>query len=145
MTELNITSLENALNQLQKSLDYTNSDLAKNDPDIAYQFQMASIQAFEYSYELACKMLKRYLKMTASSQDKIDEMAFSDIIRTGSDKGLLKNGWHVWKEYRHCRNLTSHSYDEKKAQEVFTRIPDFYQEAVYLLNQLTIRTNDTAS
>lgn len=139
MLKLILTPFEKALSQLKTSLDYVQSDLAKKDSAIKHQFEMAAIQAFEYSYELAYKMLKRYLTMTASSRDIIDEMNFSDVIRTGSQKGLLKNGWSSWKEYRHNRNQTSHTYDENKAEQVFAQIPDFYQDAFYLLEQLKTR------
>lgn len=85
----------------------------------------ATIHRFEYSYELAHKMLKRYLETTESSSEEIDQMSFATLIRTGAEKGLLKNSWDTWSVYRHARNLTSHTYDEKKAIEVCEIVPDF--------------------
>jgi hypothetical protein len=67
-------------------------------------------------------MLKRYLEMTASNPSEIDAMSFQNLIRLGSEKGLLRSDWEQWKIYRQARGTTSHTYDEKKAQEVFTHM-----------------------
>jgi len=46
----------------------------------------------------------------------------------------------VWREYRRNRGTTSHTYNEEKAQEVFESVPDFLQDARYLLNRLQERS-----
>lgn len=125
-----IRSLEEALNELTKQ----QSNLFVRD---------ATIQRFEYTYELAHKMLKRYLEMTEANADEIDQMSFSHLIRTGAEKGLLQNSWDVWSSYRTARNLTSHAYNEAKAVEVCQVIPQFLQEAVFLINQLQKRISES--
>jgi hypothetical protein len=60
-------------------------------------------------------MLKRYLEMTASNPSEIDAMSFQNLIRLGSEKGLLRSDWEQWKIYRQARGTTSHTYDEKKS------------------------------
>ncbi|MDX1918390.1 MAG: nucleotidyltransferase substrate binding protein [Candidatus Caenarcaniphilales bacterium] len=57
-------SFEKAIGQLKESLVHTNSHSARQDPGLARQFRAASIQAFEFTYELAYKTLKRYLEHT---------------------------------------------------------------------------------
>lgn len=84
-------------------------------------------------------MLKRYLEMTAPNPAAIDEMAFADMIRTGSEQGLLRSGWDKRKDYRKARGTTSHTYDEAKAMEVAAIIPDFLSEAQSLLGTLRKR------
>ena len=133
---LDLQALYKAIDQLKTSLAYYHSELAQNDANLARQFIAASIQAFEYTYELSIKFLRRYLKMTEPSAKVIAEMTFSDLIRLASTKGLLLNPWPTWKEYRDKRNITSHTYDEKKADLVMTIIPDFLREAEYLSKQL---------
>jgi nucleotidyltransferase substrate binding protein (TIGR01987 family) len=96
----------------------------------------ASIQRFEYTYELSCKMLKRYLEMYGSSSATIDKMSFPELVRTGYEQGLLNSSWDKWHIFRDARNITSHTYDLKKANQVFATIPSFYEEACFLLNQL---------
>ena len=64
---------------------------------------------------------------------------FPDLIRTGSEQGLLQNSWDVWKSYRKARGTTSHTFNEEKAREVLAVVPDFLNEARYLFSQLQNR------
>ncbi|MBF0627409.1 MAG: nucleotidyltransferase substrate binding protein [Magnetococcales bacterium] len=98
------------------------------------------IQRFEFTYELAHKMLRRYLEMTDASPESFDGMTFQDLIRTGNEQGLLLHDWTAWKEYRQSRTDTSHTYHEEKAVRVIGRIPVFLEEARFLLGQLRQRT-----
>ncbi len=100
------------------------------------------IQRFEYSYELAHKMLKRFLEMTAANPQEIEQMSFPHLIRTGAEKGLLNSSWDHWSNYRTARNLTSHTYNETKAVEVCQIIPEFLHEAEFLLTQLQRRNGE---
>lgn len=120
-------SLEEAVNEHKKQQD----NLFVRD---------ATIQRFEYTYELTYKMLKRFLEMTEASSEAIDQMSFATLIRTGAEKGLLQNSWNIWSTYRTARNLTSHTYNEAKAIEVCAIIPGFLIEAKYLIEQLEKRS-----
>jgi len=64
--KLVLSPFEKALDQLRKSLDFMNSPKAKEDPALYEQFRGACIQAFEYSYELAVKMIRRQLAQIVS-------------------------------------------------------------------------------
>lgn len=99
----------------------------------------ATIQRFEYTYELSYKMLKRYLNLSEPETESIEQLSFPALIRLGSKRGLTLHGWEVWEQYRHARNLTSHVYDEKKALQVCDSIPAFLEDAQYLLQQLQHR------
>jgi nucleotidyltransferase substrate binding protein (TIGR01987 family) len=136
---IDISSLENAIAQLETSLKYSESDLAKQDEGIAKQFRAAAIQAFEFTYEISHKMLKRYLKDSEASPEVIEELNFSDLIRTGFAKGLLLGSWDKWRTYRKARGITSHTYFENQAIEVFLQIPEFLKEAKYLRDQINAR------
>jgi nucleotidyltransferase substrate binding protein (TIGR01987 family) len=131
--ELDLSSFSDAVDRLAESIAISQSKPA----DELYRDGM--IQRFEYTYEQAHKMLKRYLEMSASSADVIDAMAFQDLIRTGSEQGLLKHDWETWKTYRTARGTTSHAYNEKKAKAVADQIPLFLEEARHLLNSLKQR------
>ena len=50
--------------------------------------------------------------------------------------GILRSNLERWDIYRQKRNLTSHTYDEKIAQDVASIIEDFALEAKYLLEKL---------
>lgn len=137
---LDYSSLQNAISQLEKSLEYANSPIAQTDPGLFEQLRNSVIQCFEFTYELSHKMLKRYLEETAANPEEIDVSSFQNLIRTGSEKGLLRSDWLLWKEYRQARTNSSHTYDEDKAEAVYRIAPDFLQEARYLFLQLMERS-----
>lgn len=131
--ELDVSSLEKAIASLNEAVVAYQQEESNN------FIRDAAIQRFEYTYELSHKMLKRYLEMTEPNAEAIDQMSFQDLIRTASERNLLSNGWDIWKDYRHARNATSHTYNEKKAKEVYAVIPRFLKEADDLLTKLKNR------
>ena len=58
------------------------------------------------------------------------------MIRQANKMGLLRSNLEKWDNFRQKRNLTSHTYDEKIAQDVVAIIEDFALEAKYLLEKL---------
>ena len=96
----------------------------------------AMIQRFEYTYELTYKMLKRYLELSEPSAEEVDQMSFPNLIRTVSERALLAHGWDQWKLYRDARNITSHTYNEKKALQICIIIPNFLAEVQHLVKIL---------
>lgn len=141
--ELDTTSLRNAIASLESAL-YVSSPERMEVLDVQTRevVRAGVIQNFKVAYELSHKMLKRYLEAVSPSPNAFDEMSFPDLIRTGSEQGLLLNGWHVWKDYRKARGTTSHAYDRAKADEVLEIVPAFSKEASYLLAKLEKRTPD---
>ena len=134
--KLDLTSLDNAAAQLEEALSLYYSDVASEDPRLKRHLRAAVIQAFEFTYELSFKMLKRYLRLASANPAEINKFVFNDVIREACRQGLLKSELSEWMEFRRQRGTTSHTYDEEKAQEVFESIPDFLDEARYLLNRL---------
>jgi nucleotidyltransferase substrate binding protein (TIGR01987 family) len=131
---IDFSSLQLAMKSLQEAIHVDQSDNSNT------FVKDASIQRFKYTYELCHKMLKRYLESTEPSSAEIDSMTFQTLIRTGAEKGLLKNSWEKWSEFRNARNLTTHTYNEKMALEVCAILPAFLVEAEYLYAQLTQRS-----
>jgi nucleotidyltransferase substrate binding protein (TIGR01987 family) len=138
--KLQTTPFEKALVQLRTSLDYLRSPMAKKDPKLYLQFRGASIQAFEYSFELAAKLIRRQLAQIIPDSQEVTQMTFADLIRTAADMGLI-NDVKRFLSYRDARNQTSHTYDEEKATDVARVIPGFYKDALYLLKQLRQRNS----
>lgn len=129
---LDFSSFEKALSSLQRVLD--RSRTVPGDEDI----RDACIQRFEYTYELAFKMLKRQLEQDLPSSEELDQLAFKEMIRVGAERGLIAAP-ERWFDYRAKRNITSHTYDEEKAREVFTVLADFAADAADLLARLKSR------
>ena len=133
---LDLSSLENSLGRLEEALDIYDSEISRSDPRLQKHLRAAAIQAFEFTYGLSYKMLKRYLELASANPAEIDSLSFNNLIREAFKQTLVQSDLSVWQGYRRNRGITSHTYDEEKAQEVFESLPDFLREAQYLLSQL---------
>lgn len=138
---LDISPLRSAFTALSKSLSYLYSEMA-DDPNLREQFRAASIQAFEFTHELGFKMLKRQLEQMAADPATVDQMTYMEVIRSGAEAGLVADVAR-FKEYRDKRNITSHTYDEDKAEEIVAVLRDFASDIHYLLEELEKRNRAT--
>lgn len=127
---LDLTSFENVINSLADVINVYNSDITN------IYMRDSMIQRFEYTYSLSLKMIKRYFSQSAFEKENLDGMTFNEMIRTANRMGLLYSNLETWTKYREKRNMTSHTYDENIAQDVVSIIPDFKDEAEFLLNKL---------
>ena len=144
MTEiLDTTALENAFTSLEETLRSLENQEWFNaqQPIIQDTLIAEAIQKFEFVYELDIKMLKRQLKRIASNDLDIDSADFRDVIRLSLQCGLIER-MEDWLDYRKMRNITSHTYDERKAQQVYNGIFDFLESSRFLLKQLQQRNQD---
>jgi nucleotidyltransferase substrate binding protein (TIGR01987 family) len=132
---LDLSSLERALAQLEKSLGYVESVMAREDAGIREQFRAAAIQAFEFTYELAWKMLKRRLEQDAPTPAEVDHLSFRELIRMGAERGFLSDP-ERWFEYRDKRNQTAHTYSESTAESVLAAAKRFEPDVRGLLEKL---------
>jgi nucleotidyltransferase substrate binding protein (TIGR01987 family) len=71
------------------------------------------IQRFEFCRELAWKVLKLRLEQVG-----IMVLIPHDVFLEALEKGLIEYG-NTWSEVQRMRNLTSHTYDEKLADQVY--------------------------
>lgn len=136
---LDLSSLRDALAALNTSLRYLESELAA-DPGLRDQFRAASIQAFEFTYELAFKFMKRQLEQILSAPAAVDEMTFMQVVRASAEAGLLDEVSRFF-EYREARNITSHSYDKRKAERIVAELPRFARDVGSLLERLEARNH----
>ena len=134
---LDLSSLRDALAALNTSLRYLESELAA-DPGLRDQFRAAAIQAFEFTYELAFKFMKRQLEQIVPVPAAVDEMTFMQVVRASAEAGLVPDVSR-FHDYREARNITSHSYDRQKAQRIAAELPRFAQDVEALLAQLQAR------
>src|SRR5205807_9998695 len=104
--KLILTPFENALKSLEEVLRKPKDDIVRD----------ATIQRFEYTYELAWKIMKRHLKWAGAIRD--DPRTHGDLLREAANYGLIHDA-EIWLEYYRARNETSHTYDEETAEEVY--------------------------
>ena len=126
--KLELSSLEKALDSLKRVLLLEKDDVVRD----------SAIQRFKYTYELSIKMLRRKLEDMAESSIEIEQMGFKPLIRTGAEKGLIDDPV-AWFGFREKRNITSHTYDEEKAELVYAILPSFADSASFVLNALKER------
>ena len=98
------------------------------------------IQRFEFTFELAWKLLKSYAEYQGVDKEI---MGSRDAIRWAFENGLITDS-NVWMEMIKRRNDTSHTYDEDTASEVVDRIEDvYYQCFVYLFEKMKSLSSQT--
>lgn len=78
------------------------------------------IQRFEYTHELAWKVMKDY----AEYQGYTDIRGSRDAIRKAFEMKIIKD--RRWMESIEDRNLTSHNYDNTTAEEIYNNIISGY-------------------
>ncbi len=122
MTRIDFTSLSKAIASLTNALQ-----AAKLRPKDEF-VRDASIQRFEYTYELCVKSLRRQLTAMSDSPAEIDALGYRDMIRMGVERALIKSEV-PWFGYRELRNITSHAYDPAKAKKVFGVLSRFLRDA----------------
>ncbi len=90
------------------------------------------IKAFEYTYELAWNTLKDFYE----NQGESGIQGSRDAIQMAFKRGLINNG-EEWMKMLLDRNRTSHSYNEKIADEISKSIlENYYSNFVKLESDL---------
>lgn len=92
------------------------ADLAKQ-RKLSELEQQGLIQAFKFTHELAWNTLKDFLE----SRGAANLYGSKDATREAFAKGLISNG-DEWMAMIQARNRSSHTYNEKTAQEMASAI-----------------------
>lgn len=130
--KLDFSSLKKAVNSLGRAVVR-----AQKEPSDE-ELRDAVIQRFEYTYELAWKMMKRQLEQESPNPSEIDQLSFRDMLRGAAEKGIVSDV-EEWIVYRDQRNITSHAYDEDEARSVYNTALEFFKVAEILLSKLEQR------
>jgi len=81
----------------------------------------ATIQRFEFTYELAWKLLKAYMGHIGIAGVNSPREAFKEAFAAG-----LINDGDNWIKMLKDRNLTTHTYNEEQAKAIYNRIKADY-------------------
>jgi nucleotidyltransferase substrate binding protein (TIGR01987 family) len=118
---LNLAPLVKAVDSLRDALAQPKNPYTRD----------ATIQLFEYTFELSWKALRRYLAAEAA----VDVFNLKELFRQAGRQGIIANV-ESWFAYLKGRNLTSHTYNEKTAEETYKLAAAFLDDAQALLNEL---------
>ena len=110
-----LNNYSKALEQLSAAVQLTKqrelSDLEKQ----------GLIQAFEFTHELAWNVMKDYFFFQGQS----NITGSRDTVRESFNKGLIGSG-EAWMEMIKSRNQTSHTYNQRVANEIVRHIINDY-------------------
>jgi nucleotidyltransferase substrate binding protein (TIGR01987 family) len=105
-----------ALSQLTAQIEKVPDPSAADDTSI-----LATIQAFEFTFELAWQTLKDFLE----DQGFKDLYGSKNTIRRAFERGLLTEG-QKWMDMIDSRNNSTHTYDEDTAGTIYADIRNVY-------------------
>lgn len=120
-SELILTPLAKALQSLQRALKQPLNDIVRD----------ATIQRFEFTFELSWKVLKRYFELNS----RLSDYSLKNIFREAGKQKLISSVEN-WFGYLEARNLTSHTYNEQTADEVYQAAQKFAVDAAELIKKL---------
>ena len=119
--EVSTGPLTNALAALKRALDQPKNEFTRG----------ATIQAFEFSFELSWKLLLRYFKVELN----LDLASPRSVLKEAGKRGILADV-SIWLDYLKNRNLTVHSYNQETADTVYDVAKKFHPDAVILTKKI---------
>ena len=123
-----LRKLEEAVEIVNQNFDSPNIDLLKE----------GLIQRFEFTHELAWKVMKDYLEYQGYSDIKGSRDAFRKSLAVGIIESPL------WIDSIQTRNITSHTYDEEISNTVIEKIISVYFPLMKQFESTMIRLKDEA-
>lgn len=122
--EMDLTGFDNAVKSLEVALSKKPlSDLERD----------GVIQRFEYTFELAWKMMRKML-IAMGRQDV--SASPRPVLRDAAEEHFIED-IENWFEFLEARNLSSHIYDEFEAKKVFAAAFKFLSHAKQLVKKFS--------
>ena len=139
--KLKFDSLTKALFSLEELILVTQGQKFTNDTNTVIQRGVRDgvIQNFEFSYELCWKFMQRYLEKNIGT-NYVKGLSKKGLFLLAEENGLIDNV-EQWQLYHQARNLTSHVYDKRIADKVFSTALVFLNDAKQLLKNLEERND----
>lgn len=117
---IHMNKLKDKLEDLEKALTKL-KESASRDPKIDDIVIDATIQRFEFTYELSWKLMKAYLEYQGNLEATSPRRAIQEAFKIR----LIEDG-NQWLKMLESRNRTSHTYDEEIAWQIFNSIKEEY-------------------
>lgn len=126
---------QKALHKLSEAIAFIRNNLESNDYSggqvLDEIIKEGIIQRFEYTHELAWKVMKDY----AVYQGNANVGGSRDATREAFQMNLIQNG-EIWMDMIGSRNKTSHTYDEETADEIYIKIMVNYHDQFVAFEQI---------
>ncbi len=107
---ISLTALLNAKKQLDFAINNAHSELEIT----------GAIKCFEYCFELSWKTMKKFLESMGVIEINSPRTVFAAAFRN-----QLIDNINIWNTFITQRNLTSHTYDQELAHEIFETLNIF--------------------
>lgn len=128
--EIDYSNLISAINTLKASMHV----LKENEQsDFVDMLEDSCIKRFEYSLEIARKLMKRVLKKIYGKVE--EELTVNNTFRFMQGYNFILN-WENWKNYYEKRNNTAHEYNLEKSRKLLEIVPDFIEDADFFISKL---------
>ncbi|MBO8465748.1 MAG: nucleotidyltransferase substrate binding protein [Bacteroidetes bacterium] len=127
-----LNNYRKALNRLTQAVRIVAGQMGSEE-EIDDLLKEGLIQRFEYTHELAWKVMKDY----AEYQGYTDIRGSRDAIRKAFEMGLITD--KRWMESIEDRNMTSHNYDDETVEEIYEAIVNIYHPLFLSFEEKMIR------
>ena len=117
--------LENKFNSFQTALARLEEAIQLYQKENHPVLLDGTIQRFEFTVELAWKVMKEYLESEKFGEFNSPKSTIKEAYRVG----LIEDG-ETWLDMLDDRNLTSHTYDEECAKEIYRKIITNYEKVL---------------
>ena len=121
-------TIEHRQEAYHRVLERLQSVLQK-EPDADEMYLDATIQRFEFCFELAWKLMKVVL-----DYEGIETSSPRSSIREGWKQGMIADA-ETWLDMQEKRNLSTHTYNESTALEIYHLIKEKYVALLVALDE----------
>lgn len=95
----------------------------------------ASIQRFEYTFEITWKLIREYLRDREGIVCNSPKSCFREAFRM---KILSEEETMQALQMTDDRNMTTHTYHEEVADEIYSNLADYYNLMYHLYTNITL-------
>ena len=127
---IDISNLKSALETLKSSMEILDKNRSC---DFVDMLEDSCIKRFEYTLEIARKLMKRVLKKIYGKNE--EELTVNNVFRFMQGYKFIPD-WETWREYYEKRNNTAHEYNLEKSRQLIQLIPQFMQDTDILIKNL---------
>ena len=138
---LDLSTLTASIGALQRALhaSATGAQWAGLSPEVREAVKAGVIQNFEVAYGQSWKMMRRWLEVNPVAGD-VSGASMRQVYRLAAKAGLIDDV-ELWMKFHQTRNQSSHTYNVKTAELVFSISSQFLPEAQRVLGLLEARND----